>query len=79
MLVEPIDRLARNLHQSRPFLHAELEAEVRGARIAYSHEDAPEDHVDTGVEKEEETGLPRRLWSTEAEGLWQVRAPVVNV
>ena len=66
MPIEPIDRFARDLDESGPFLDAELESKVRGTRIADAHEHAPEDHVDAGVEEEQEPGLPRRVGPPES-------------
>ena len=55
MPIEPIDRFARDLDESGPLLDAELESKVRGTRIADAHEHAPEDHVHTRIEEEQET------------------------
>ena len=48
--VEPIDRIARELHELRPLLDREGKLEMLGAGVRYPHKHTPEEHVHTGVE-----------------------------
>ena len=66
MRVQPIDRVAAQRHELRPRLDSERKLQVLGARVRYPHEHAPEDHVDAGVEEEQEPGLPRRIGPPES-------------
>ena len=55
MRVQPVDRVAAQLHELRPLLDRQRELEVLGTGVRDPHEHAPEEHVHAAVEQEEET------------------------
>ena len=79
MAIQPLDRVARHLHELRPLVDGEREGEVRGAGVADAHEDAPEDHGDGGVEEEEEAACRGGVGPTEAEAVGETPLPVFHL
>lgn len=55
MLIQPVDRVPRELDERGPLLDRHTKLQVRGARIRYTHKHAPKDHGDARIKQEQQT------------------------
>jgi hypothetical protein len=55
MFVQPINGVATQSIEVRPFLDCQRKLEMSGTGVRYSHEYTPKDHVDTGIQQKQKT------------------------